>query len=45
LLAQIIGTQALLRIQRRKMSYRQWPNAILIPEELRRNPALIADRC
>jgi hypothetical protein len=29
----------------REMSYRQWPNGISILEQLRRNPAPIADRC
>jgi hypothetical protein len=45
-LARLIGTQGPVTQGRgREMGYRQWPNAISILEQLRRNLAPIADRC
>jgi hypothetical protein len=44
-LAQIVGAPGFLHAGARKMGYRQWPNASLILEQLRPNPARIADPC
>jgi hypothetical protein len=45
-LAQIVGAPARSTTRgARKMGYWQWQNAILILEQLRRNPARIADPC